>query len=114
MARLTCSEARFPIAQPVRCQLDGCGSLHRWRGDDTTGASRIWREPRHLKKPPVIMTLGWRRRWPLAKMYASGSHKTAVTSTAIRKNIQRGDDEIRVTTGQATEAMITPMVVSLA
>ena len=33
---------------------------------------------------------------------------------ASRKNSHRGDELIRVTIGQATQAMITPMTVSLA
>jgi hypothetical protein len=37
-----------------------------------------------------------------------------VTTTANRKHNQRGADEIRVTMGQVTRAMMTPMIVSLA
>jgi hypothetical protein len=36
-----------------------------------------------------------------------------VTSTAIRKNIHGGREVIRVVTGHATQAMITPTMVSL-
>ena len=36
-----------------------------------------------------------------------------MTRTAIRTNIQRGSEVILVTIGQATHAMITPMIVSL-
>jgi hypothetical protein len=44
----------------------------------------------------------------------SGSHNASVTRIASRKKSQRGADEIRVTTGQAAHAMMTPMTVSLA
>jgi hypothetical protein len=37
-----------------------------------------------------------------------------VTATAIRKNSQRGCDVILVTTGQARQAIRTPMTVSFA
>jgi hypothetical protein len=47
-------------------------------------------------------------------MYTSGNHSTAVTRIAIRRKIQRGAEEIRVTTGHATQAMSTPMMVNLA
>ena len=48
------------------------------------------------------------------RMYRSGSRRTSVTRMAMRKNIHRGADVIRVVTGQATHAMITPITVSFA
>jgi len=42
---------------------------------------------------------------PLARIYRSRSHSASVTSTAIRKNGQRGAELIRVTTGHARQAI---------
>jgi hypothetical protein len=47
-------------------------------------------------------------------MYRSGSQSTSVTSTASHRNSQRGDELIRVTIGQARQAITTPTTVSLA
>ncbi len=43
-----------------------------------------------------------------AEAARSGSHSTSVTSTAIRKNSQRGTELIRVTTGHARQAKAYP------
>ena len=49
---------------------------------------------------------------PWCQIYTSGARSTIVTTIAMRKNSQRGNDEIRVTMGQAPQAMTTPITVS--
>jgi hypothetical protein len=42
----------------------------------------------------------------------SGSHRTRVTATAMRRNSQRGAELTLVTTGQARHAITTPITVN--
>ena len=62
----------------------------------------------------TMSTATARPGWPRSKMYRSGSQSTSVTSTASREKSQRGAELIRVTTGQARQAITTPTIVSLA
>ena len=50
---------------------------------------------------------------PCSRSQTSGAKRTTVTAMANRKKSQRGAELIRVTTGQARQAISTPMMVSL-
>ncbi len=52
--------------------------------------------------------------WPWCQIHTSGRNSTSVTKMARRKNSHRGAELMRVTIGQAAQAINTPTTVSLA
>ena len=64
--------------------------------------------------PERLVTVRNRTYSRVITLETSGSKRTRVTMTAMRKNIQRGNAVILVTMGQAAQAIRTPTMVSRA